>query len=142
MTKTPNIPFYKSNIPAGIHLSVVMNIESLSNDNVLITLSDFDGRKMDVVMEVGSKRFKKLVFDCGLKSTSLIKKKDIMHKKVWILIRSIISLDESGNVLKKENILFDTSSSRPNHKDDPENYGGELMGDFVEYKVTNTIPEL
>lgn len=132
----------KNNIPAGIHLSVVMGIENMGNDSVLVTLSDLEGRKIDVIMEVGTKRFKRLISDCGLNPASLIKKKDILHKKVWILIKSIITLDDSGSKLKEEKVLFDTSSSRPNHNDDPDNYGGELMGDFVEYNVIKTIPEL
>lgn len=130
----------KSNIPAGIHLSVIVDVKNLDGNGVLLTLSDTKGQRMDVVVGVKSKRFKRLLIDFGIKGI-MLQRKDILHKKGWILVKAIITMDDLGNK-KEERVLFDTSATQPVHKDDPSLFNGELMGDFVEYKMINTIPQL
>lgn len=130
----------KSNIPAGIHPSAIVDVKNLDGNDVLLTLSDHKEQRMDVLMDVKSKRFKKLLTDFGINGI-MLQRKDILHKKGWILVKAIITMDDLGNK-KEDRVLFGTDVSRPIHKDDPDLFGGELMGDFVEYKMINTIPQL
>ena len=139
MSKTPNIPFpsLKSEIPAGIHLSVISNIKDVQNNNVLIEFTDLKSRSTEIIVNINDKLFKQIVNNAGLRDVHVVRKKDILFKRVWLFVKLLVTVDGMGNRVKEKTIIFDTypytEITKPHHPDNPDRFNGELTGEFIEF---------